>query len=401
MNFKLYRIKALDFFSFGGLQNFAAGETSFRSGKFPPEVSRFFHLMDLEEAAVTAVLLMKNGKLYLPVPADWSVPRKGEPGAVKTNFLGFQSWNPTDERLKSLLPQEGEVFFDDNEVTLNNLPYLDENDIPKREATSGWVPFEVAKTYLEKGILENSVESGQIKKQMSSSELKVGLTLEKNTFTAEERRLYFEFVERLTLPSDEKDTKVLWEEVYLALLVESRSNTEPIKEGYYFVGGETRVGKVEKIVENHNDAENFLKLLNSKVEVGNGKLYKFLILSHTFVKNGIKIGKQVRLTSSSSSESGALTEVNFRVKWIFTTGREWLSGFNKPAIEVLQPGTVLILEANNASSTELPKGTFLKEGTPEVIQKWFKAQNKEKVEFPHFHEYGFNFGILIPLEGNN
>jgi CRISPR-associated protein Cmr3 len=406
----IYQIKALDFLSFGGLQNFSAGESSFRSGKFPPEISRFFHLINLEKHKVISVLLLKDKDLFFPIPADWAVPRKGEEGDIQVNQIGIKNWEPEGLNIKEVIPTENEeVFFDDERVTLERLPYLEEtkDEVPKKEGTVGWVSFKDIKPYFKKGRLEEEgnpkgIEKKElsqvIKKSLSTPELKVGLTLNKGKFTAEESRLYFEFVDRLLI-FDEDTNKVnkLWKETSLIVLVLSEEDN-PIKEGFYYIGGETRVGNVKKL----KNLLEFIDLLKSSIEIKKGNLYKLYLLSHTFIKDGMQIENELHLKDLNG------TSAKFKVKWIFTSGREWLSGFNKPAIEVLKPGTVLVLEKekpdeenkkgqSNGENKNLTRAVFIEQNVPKVINEWFKEQPK-KLNFEKFHQYGYNFGLLIPID---
>ncbi|MEO2152858.1 MAG: hypothetical protein ABGX24_00350, partial [Aquificota bacterium] len=124
-----YKVSALDFFSFGGLQNFSAGETTFLQGKFPPDISRFFYLVDLSKAAILAVLLLKEDTIYFPVPADWVVPRKGEKGEIEVNKVPYKECIKKNQckDLGKLLPkeEEEEIIFDSQEINLKNLPCLE------------------------------------------------------------------------------------------------------------------------------------------------------------------------------------------------------------------------------------------------------------------------------------
>ncbi len=395
-----YKVSALDFFSFGGLQNFSAGETTFRQGKFPPDISRFFYLVDLSKAAILAVLLLKEDTIYFPVPADWVVPRKGEKGEIEVNKVPYKTYidEISNNGLKNFLPEKEEIIFDSQDIGLENLPYLElksekesseekQDCIPKKEGTRGWVSFEDIKPYLEKGTLKDSNGSDKIKPRLSTPEMKVGLTLEKGKFTAEESRLYFEFIERLLFPEDTFPPKEI--SLLLLILNKDSNGNVPIEGRYYYIGGETRVGKIEPFAGNENIRNLFE---NNAIEITNGKLYKLYLLSPTFIKDGIKIGSELTLTDLKGNSA------TFKVKWVFTAGREWLSGFNKPAVEVLNPGTVLVLEAiKEPPDKNLTHAVFIEQYVPKVIKEWFKEQPK-KLNFEKFHQYGYNFGLLIHID---
>ncbi len=97
---KLYLLEPYDVLSFGGLKNFAAGETHVQKSSFPPPIMRFFPYF----RRVFSVLLVKDDEVYLPVPADCLVPRKGEDGKPIIAPLKFP---PLLEEEKSYEPAGG------------------------------------------------------------------------------------------------------------------------------------------------------------------------------------------------------------------------------------------------------------------------------------------------------
>jgi CRISPR type III-B/RAMP module-associated protein Cmr3 len=226
---ELYEIKPYDFWLFGGLRNFQAGSDTFREPIFPPDIMKFFHLVDLDNCVPAGVFLQKENELYLPVPADLLQPRKGQAGVLKISPLEDRNSEPlrgalTDLDLEEKIPEK--------------LPFVRENN-PKYEGAKGFISLEKLERYFTDGCLNATTDDLKSLGEFVEFETKVGLTLDFLNFTAEESRLYTTFVVR-----PKKDTT-------LAVLYLRKNSTECISDGDYHVGGETRISKVVKVDENN------------------------------------------------------------------------------------------------------------------------------------------------------
>ena len=351
---ELFEVKALDFWSFGGLKNFQAGVDTYRKPVFPPDIMKFFHIVDLNKVVPMAVLLKAKDEIYFPVPADLLQPRKGEKGELKISRLVGKDKLPK-RALTDLESFEGLPFIEKSEVTY--------------EGAKGFLPFKKLKSYFTENEIYN-VDTYNLKGLdfFVNFEPKVGLTLNFDTFNAEEGRLYFTFAIR-----PKKDTSLV--------VIFKKKNGESVKieKGIYHIGGETRVSKVQK-VEN----KELQSLLCEKINICKGKLYKFYLLSHTYIEGKLYVGKTLKVGG-----------IDFELVWTFTKGKEWISGYKKPAVEMLLPSTVLVLKAKENTLTNRLSYIEAKAKLP-IYEDKNKKKLKEKEVF--LHNYGWNWGILIPME---
>jgi len=81
---------------------------------------------------------------------------------------------------------------------------------------------------------------------------------------------------------------------------------------------------------------------------------------------------------------------------LFNGGKEWISGFRKPAIQMLKPGSVFILKALQSGSLRRLTYIVWEDLVPVYESKDSKKIKKKEVEL---HNYGWNFGILTPYIG--
>jgi len=350
---ELFEVKALDFWSFGGLKNFQAGVDTYRKPVFPPDIMKFFHIVDLNKVVPIAVFLKKEDEIYLPVPADLLQPRKGVKGNLKISPLMG----------KEELPEGALTDFESFKV----LPFIKESEV-KYEGAKGYLPFSKLKNYFTENKICADTDNIKGLDFFVNFEPKVGLTLNFDTFSAEESRLYFTFAVR-----PKKDTSLV--------VVFKKKNGESVKieEGIYHIGGETRVSKVQKV-----ESKELQSLLCEKINICKGELYKFYLLSHTYIEGKLYIGKTLKVGG-----------IDFELVWTFTKGKEWISGYKKPAVEMLLPSTVLVLKAKNNALTNRLNHIEAKTKLP-IYENKDKKELKEKKVF--LHEYGWNWGILIPME---
>jgi CRISPR-associated protein Cmr3 len=351
-------VKTFDFWLFGGLRNFQAGSDTFREPRFPPDIMKFFHLTDLEEHQPVGVLLKRGRNIFFPVPADILQPRKGERGNLKISHL-----KEREEILAQLCDKE--FLTDLGEEHL--LPFVGEDkDKKKYEGAGGFISFERLKTYFSEGRIEASTDDLKGLDYFVSSEIKVGLTLDFQRFSAMESMLYTTFVNRpQTLDSS---------------LVVIFKGPNALEEGIYYVGGETRVSEVKPLKE-----ENITPFLQEGIEVKEGDLYRFYLLSHTYIEGELTVGKTLKVGG-----------IEFKTVWVFSRGKEWISGFRKPAIQMLTPATVLVLKA--MGNGNLKRLTYVES---KACLPVFKSRTSRRVEDREveLHRYGWNHGILTPYVG--
>ncbi|NPA14859.1 MAG: hypothetical protein GXN97_06715 [Aquificae bacterium] len=343
---KLIEVKATDFWLFGGLKNFQAGEDTYREVLFPPDVIKFFHLTDITKCKPVGVFIKQEEELYLPAPADLLRPRKGEPGPLAVATLKEPPAYAITDLETDLLPVAPEVEIEGRKI--------------KYEGASGFIPIKHLKEYLEKGTIEGNSSLIKTVADFVAFEPKVGLTLDFDRFNAQESRLYFTFVVR-----PKKGTS-------LAVLFDG--NCEGLK-GFYHIGGETRVSELKESTFPEN-------LINRKVYVQKGNLYRFYLLTHTFVEGGLEKRKTLKVAGKE-----------FEVVWFFSAGAEWISGFRKPGIKMLKPGGVMVLRA--LEEGEVDGFTFLEART---LLPVYKDKNSTEVdnEIKDLHLFGWNRGFLAP-----
>ncbi len=251
------------------------------------------------------------------------------------------------------------------------IPFIRESE-PKYEGAKGFIPFEKFKCYFENINFHATTNDLKGLNEFVEFEIKVGLTINFDNFTAEESRLYTTFVLR-----PKKKTS-------LGVLYLKKHSFECLKGGDYHIGGETRVSKVLK-VDGNNQAFNDLKsFLTQNVKIAKDKLYKLYLLTHTYIEGELKIGRTLKAEG-----------LEFELVWSFTKGKEWISGFRKPALEMLLPGTVLVLKAKNEGC--LKRLTYIEEKT--ILPVYESKDSKEiKDECINLHNYGWNYAILTTFK---
>ncbi len=342
MKVRLYEVIPYDAFAFGDLSNFQAGEESWRRTLEIPDVSRFFHLVDAKKTKICGVFISDKEKILLPVPGDVVAPRKGEEGCLSVSILKSKP---------------------DKAITDIKSDYFPETE-GKVESAQGFISFNIFKNYIKGcenlGITDNLIKSSDI----FVKEFKVGLSLNQDTFTAEEGRLYMTTYVRLK--NNYSYLILTWGDEY-------------IEEGDYHIGGETRVAKIKEF----ND-QKFKEFLEEKVKVNENKLYRLYLTSSTYVSGELKIGTKI-----------VVDNLEFELVWAFISGKEWISGYRKPAILMLKPGSVLILKANkNGNLTRL---TFIEEKAYLPVYKdKDKAEILNEEKEPSF--FGWNYGIFEKYE---
>ncbi|MGB9873678.1 MAG: hypothetical protein ACPLRS_01765, partial [Hydrogenobacter sp.] len=141
------------------------------------------------------------------------------------------------------------------------------------------------------------------------------------------------------------------------------------KGNWSFLGGERNPAVVEEI-------KDLPELFSQRAQVKKGRYYKLYLLTHTYIEEA-KEGKEIKLRGIESK-----MELKFELAWIFSRGSEFVSGYDKPALEMLKPGCVLMLKATT-------EGDFSSLCQVLVSEKLFNIDNLKR-----FNESGWNMGIL-------
>ncbi|MDQ7083101.1 MAG: type III-B CRISPR module-associated Cmr3 family protein [Aquificota bacterium] len=300
---RLVKVKGYNAFWFGGLKHFTE-EEHYLPGLELPNIMRTFRLLKKGTPCYGVFFWREDERdLFLPVPADIVGRRKKK--QFRDGDLRIAYYN-------GKIPQ-----IDDKE---NAYETLGQYFISSENLMSAWAEGD-----------QNSLKvlpAGEF----FEVENKVGLKLDRKTMTGEEGRLYFH------------DRMRLKKGVSLCFLAKELDTTK----GKFF-GGERNPVEIE---ESTKLPEGFESLLKSR-SIEAGKRYKLYTLTHTFVEGGLVVerdrGKTLTLKDTEEKEA------EFELLWVFFQGSEFVSGRGtdgeKPAIEMLKPGTVMVLRAkNNAQS---------------------------------------------------
>jgi CRISPR-associated protein Cmr3 len=283
---KLLELIPKNALTFGSLKNFTAGEAHYQQATFPPPIMRFFSLgkdQGVKLLKVMGVFIKHQEELFLPMPADCLKKRK-----QKVEKIYVPKW---DEDLKRPFI---EVF--EGEELLN------------LEQTRGFCDFSNFVENYSAGKEFEIKQKDQFSQDLFHEEERVGVKLNYDKRIAEDKYFYSRIYLRF------KDS-------HIVLLVE-----EDIKDKFFTtVGGDRRLVEVKPI------EGKFIDFLNSSVNIEKGKLYKFYSITHLY--------------ADLNSEVKVNGQIKFKVKWVSSLEPEWVSGFKKPFLYMLRPGTVLWLEA--------------------------------------------------------
>jgi len=324
---KLYVFEPYDVLSFGGLRHFAGGETHVQKSAFPPPIMRFFHIFE----RVYGVFLYKDGKVYIPLPADVVKERKKED-------------KPNIKILK--LNERG-------------IPLLTGVEGAYEQAREYFISLKDFFTKYAKGQGDFSICS---LRNFIQKEQRVGISIDKDTRTAKDRFLYSQDFLRFSEGSR------------IGVLAEGLR--EDIRDNRVFLGGERRVSYM------HSED---LKVFEKPVSIQKGKLYKFYVLSHLFIEGGLK--KNLKIGN-----------LRFKVLWFFSAGIEYVSGFGKPFLEMIKPGSVLLLSALDGGGMGCSICQI--ESVPTVNYKKRMGKDKKTLwDLENFLQRGWNSGILLEVEG--
>lgn len=325
---RLFKVKAYNSLWFGGLRHMSRGEEHYLSSLKLPSIMVFFDFVkkDKKGACYGVALCDDSGNIYLPSPADIVGERK-----KGGNWRVLKFYNDLDLK--------GKVF---------RLPLI-KGTLTAFESADGYFITEEGFEKWKEGNISDSYMKNW--SDFAETELKVGLQVNKDTKTAEESMLYFQ--ERIRL----KDR------FYISFITNSCACKES------FIGGERNPAKVEEV-------ENAELPFGSSLEINKGSYYRLYLLTHSYIggMNTEEKSNRTDIELKLKPVHGGC-EASFKVVWIYSKGSEFISGYDKPAVEMLRPGTVILLEATEDAklgdvvqidsipdANGIPKDNFLESG---------------------------------------
>lgn len=280
---------------------------------------------------VYGVVLYKKEEFYLPVPADCVKQRKGE----KAQAFRLPYGIPPLIKGRRLLSEKGK-------------PSAFEQ---VKEGFIKWSDF--VRVYLERSAEEFCLHELE---ELVKKELRVGIALNKDMRIAQEGMLYSQDFLRL--------------DCQIGLLAEN-----PRERLYYnTLGGERRIAKFVEEKE-------VMEELSEVITIRKDFVYGFYCLSHLFVDGGLEIGKEIRVGN-----------LKFKMEWYFGSS-EWVSGFAKPFLQMLKPGSFLWLKPLEEGGT---KRLCQVDSKPAVSN--IKGKLKREWNLDNFLDRGWNCGILAEVE---
>lgn len=269
---------------------------------------------------VYGVFLCKDGELFLPFPADTVKERK----AKQVDHIKILRLN-----------EEGVPLIVGTQKAYEPVgnAYISYTDFVEKYM-KGREDIEVYGT-----------------KDFFRREYRVGIGIDRDKKTVREGLLYSQEFLRL-------------EKAYIAVLADGHH--KDVNHAVVNVGGERRVAFLK---------EGSADLFGEKVQICRGKVYKFYCTSHLFLEGEFGYNREVK---------GYIKILSFRFKllWLFSNGSEYISGFAKPFLYMLRPGSVLVLEALDSG---------------EVSCRLCQIESKPPVNIKNFLERGWNSGVLMEV----
>ena len=322
---KVFEVKPLNPVWFGGLKNISAGDEHYTTPNFPPNIMRFFRFVKKnKKGACYGVLFLKDKEVLLNSPAD-IVGRRKTGGNWR--ILKY------DQKLKCPLIKGTIEAFETASGYLIT--------------TEGFKKWEERKNLEDKDLIKLS--------ELYYIERRTGIKIEKDKGTAQERMLYTQ--ERIRL---KEDVKIL----FLA---------DDCYEYEGFFGGERTPAYVREAKEYQ---EKIKEITEGRVNVEKGKYYRLYLLTHTYVNlNGTLTVVDLKYKEKT---------LEFELVWLYSAGSEFISGYRKPAVNMLKPGTVFLLKAKSNGNLKKVCQIFDEPGVSEIER---------------FLSSGWNTGILVKEGG--
>lgn len=313
----------------GGLKHITAGEEHFMKSLSFPNIMRLFQFVKKEgKGACYGVFLAKDENLLLPAPADIVGKRKS---GGDWRVLKFEGRIPL---IKGTL----EAY-----ETISG--YL-----IKSKAFNKWIKYKAL-----------SDSDFQKLSDLIDIDRRTGIKIDREIGTAEEGFLYTQ--ERIRLR----------EGVKLLFLAQNCYK----KEGFF--GGEKNPATIKEVSKDYE--RNLKEIFQGSVKVEKGKIYRFYLISHAYLTTSLEVSSSAKNITIRDFNG---RKVDFKVLWLFSSGTEFISGFGKPALNMLKPGTVFLLEA-------------LESGRLNKLCQIFAELSVNKVE--RFLDSGWNSGLLISEGG--
>jgi CRISPR-associated protein Cmr3 len=278
---KLLELTPEDALTFGSLKNFTAGESHYQQTTFPPPIMRFFSL----------------GK---------------EQGLKPLKILGVfikhqgKLFLPLPADCLKKRKEKGEKIYVprwDEELKRPFIEPFEKGELLNLEQAEGFCSFSDFLDHYAKG------ENFEVKhEEIFQEEERVGVKLNYDNRVSEDRHLYSRIYLR-------------FKNSHIVLLVEDYINKAFLSS----VGGERKYAKIKPA------EDSFMGFLKESVDIKRDKLYKFYSTTHLYadLKSEIKLNRNIK----------------FKVEWVSSLPPEWVSGFKKPFLYMLRPGTVLWLRA--------------------------------------------------------
>lgn len=317
----------------GGLKHITAGDEHYMRSVFLPNIMRFFKFVKKEKerkGACYGVFLAKDENLLLPAPAD--IVGKRKTGG---------DWR--------ILKLEGRI------------PLI-KRTLEAYETVSGYlIKSEAFNKWIEYKNLSNN--DFQKLNDLIDVDRRTGIKIDREEGTAEEGFLYTQ--ERIRLKEGVK------------LLFLARECYK--KEGFF--GGERNPATIREVSKNYE--KSLKEIFQGSVKVERGKIYRFYLTSHTYLNASLEVSSSEKNITIRDFQG---EKIDFKVLWLFSAGTEFISGFGKPALNMLKPGTVFLLEA-------------LESGRLNKLCQIFAEPLVNKVE--RFLDSGWNSGLLISEGGSN
>ncbi|RME09738.1 MAG: hypothetical protein D6804_05455, partial [Aquificota bacterium] len=201
-----------------------------------------------------------------------------------------------------------------------------------------------------------------------SVEYRIGIGLDKDRRVAKETLLYSQ--EFLRLERKERENNQLkFARAYISVLADGR--WEDAGQETAGLGGERRLAFVK---------EESIRPFEKPIQIERGKTYKFYCTSHLSVEGGLRRGSALKINSLS-----------FELLWLFGGGVEYVSGFAKPFLQMLRPGSVLLLKALDGGGLGCRLCQI--DGKPKV-----NVRKGIRWDMDNFLDRGWNSGILMEVE---
>ncbi|WP_457599997.1 type III-B CRISPR module-associated Cmr3 family protein [Hydrogenivirga sp.] len=341
---KAYKVRPYNSIWFGGLKHMTGGEEHYLKTEPLPNIMRIFpYVKDKAgKGACHGVFLYDetNERFLLPAPADIvGIRKKGG------------NWKVLNLRKINISACGKEIGL---------LPVVKGTLEPLETAGNYFITekgFEIWRKLSTKGNCSKNLEKELIPySEVFTTEIKVGLKTDKDKGTAEEGMLFFQ--ERLRFKNDS---------VKLSFIGNGYADNDK-----HFIGGERNPADVSEI-------DRLPCFIDENIAIEKDKYYKFYLLTHAYSDLIIPSGNLVLKDIQTNKVC------KFQILWVFSKGSEFISGYNKPALQMIKPGSVFVLKAVENATLSVMSQLAVGESS---------LSNIEAQGLKRFAESGWNTGIL-------